>query len=142
LIVETAALSVRVLRFARPDLRTYLYDDTDIAQSPLFREILYSALSDLARGWALVVNLRMVEPFPAALYRCLLLIRQTVLARQSHLVLCGLSSEHEEIFQLFQAHRLFTILRTEAEAVREAQTGRRTPERLQARPHVRVGYDQ
>jgi anti-anti-sigma regulatory factor len=139
LIVETAALGVRVMRFARPDLRKYLYDDADSAESPLFREVRHSALSDLVKGWALVVNLRLVEPSSAALYRCLLLIRQSVLARQSRLVLCGLSPEHEEILQLFQAYRLFTIVRTEAEAVREAQACLETSQRPQARPHVQIG---
>jgi anti-anti-sigma regulatory factor len=135
LIIETAALGIRVVRFARPDLRKYLYDDADIGKCPLFREVRHSALSDLARGWALLVNLRLVEPFTAALYRCLLLIRQEVLARQSHLVLCGLSPEHEEIFQLFQAHRLFTIVRTEAEAIREAQAYPRALRTPKERPH-------
>jgi anti-anti-sigma regulatory factor len=128
LIVETAALGVRVMRFVRPDLRKHLYEDGDIAQSPLFREVQHAVLSDLSRGCVLVVNLRVVELFPAALYRCLLLIRQSVLARQGRLVLCGLNPEREEIFSLFQASRLFTFVRTEADAVRTAKACRTAPE--------------
>jgi anti-anti-sigma regulatory factor len=115
---------VRVLRFARPDLRKHLYDDADIAQCPLFREVRDAALADLHRGWTLVANLSLIEIFPTALYRCLLSIRQCVLARQCRLLLCGVNPEHEEIFNLFQASRLFSFVRTEAGALHKARACR------------------
>jgi hypothetical protein len=121
LVVEAAARGVRVARFARPDLRPHLYDNADPARCPLFREVRDAALTDLAAGATLVLNLGLVGPFPAALYSCLLLVRRCLQARSARLMLCGLSEEHEELFRLLQGHRVFTVARTEAEAVRAAE---------------------
>jgi len=118
LIVETAALGVRVMRFARPDVRQYLDDDGEAATSPLFREIQGAVLSDLGEGWTLVVNMGLIDPINAAFYRCLLGIREHVRARGGRLVLCGLSAQHQEIFDLFRGPWVFTIVSTEAEACR------------------------
>ena len=57
LIVETVILGVRVMRFVRPDLRKYLDDDADAPTSALFREIQDTALSNLADGSVLIVNM-------------------------------------------------------------------------------------
>jgi anti-anti-sigma regulatory factor len=120
LMVETVAPGVRVMRFEHPDVRDGLYEEVGSAESPLFREIKDLALTDLPRGWSLVLNLRRIKLIGAAFYRCLLLTRQVVRARQARLLLCGLSPEHQEVFELFQAFRLFTIVRTESDAVRAA----------------------
>jgi anti-anti-sigma regulatory factor len=120
LIVETLAPGVRVLRFERPDVREYLDDDADIADTPLFREVEDLALADLPAGWTLVLNLNLLRPINTALYRCLLQVRRSVQARQARLVVCGLTREHREVFELFQAFRLFTVVRTEVEALRAA----------------------
>src|SRR5271166_6041915 len=109
LIVETVILGVRVVRFARPDLRTSLWDDADAQTSPLFREIQKTALSNLPDGSALIVNLGLIEPITAAFYRCLLGIRERVHSSHGLLVLCGLSPQHEEIFELFRGPQLFTV---------------------------------
>jgi anti-anti-sigma regulatory factor len=125
LIIETVARGVRVLRFARPDLRASLDEEADIGHSPLSREFQDTVLPLLAEGHMLVVNLSLAERFPTALYRWLLFVRQAVLAHRGRLVLCRVNPEHQEIFQLFQAHRVFTILPTEAEAVRAGEARRR-----------------
>jgi anti-anti-sigma regulatory factor len=133
LIVETAARGVRVMRFARPDMRQYLDDAGDAATSPLFQEIQGAVLSDLPAGWTLVVNLGLIDPINAAFYRCLLAIRERVRARRGRLVLCGLSPRHQEIFDLFRGPRVFTIVSTEAEACRESpQVAGRPGERPKA----------
>src|SRR5215813_10888190 len=116
LMVETLAPGVRVLRFERPDVRKYLDDEADIADTPLFREIEDVALTDLPKGWTLVLNLSHVKPLNTAFYRCLLRVREFVRSRNGRLLLCGLNREHREILELFQAHRLFTVVRTEADA--------------------------
>jgi anti-anti-sigma regulatory factor len=121
-MVETVAPGVRVVRFERPDVRAYLDDDADIAESPLCHEIQDIALADLPGGWTLILNLQLVKTINAAFYRCLLQIRHLVQGRQAHLVLCGLSRDHREVFELFQAFRLFTITATETEGVRAATT--------------------
>ncbi len=122
LIVEIAMRGVRVMRFARPDLRQYLDDAADSATSPLFREIQDAVLSDLPKGWTLVVNLGLLDPINAAFYRCLLHIRKCVQARHGRLVLCGLTPWHQEVFELFRGPALFTNVGTEAEACRAVCT--------------------
>jgi len=123
LFVETVTLGVRVMRFARPDLRRSLDDIADSATSLLFREIQGAVLSDLPKGWTLVVNLGLVDAISAAFYRCLLYIRKCVQARQGRLVLCGLTPLHQEIFDLFRGPEVFTIVGTEAEARRVVREG-------------------
>src|SRR5262245_14117363 len=120
LVVERAGYGVRVLRFTRPDLRKFLYEEAQIEDSPLFRELCEMAIDDLPKGWTLVINLGLVEWFPAALYRCLLQCRQLLLARSAQLVLCGLNDEHLELFRILQGHRIFAIAGTEAESLRTA----------------------
>jgi hypothetical protein len=131
LIVETAMLGVRVMRFARPDVRQYLYDDGEAATSPLFQEIENAVLSDLPEGWTLVVNMGLIDPINAAFYRCLLGIREQVHARHGRLVICGLNAQHQEIFDLFRGPWVFTIVGTEAEACRfRPRLARRVAPRL------------
>jgi anti-anti-sigma regulatory factor len=127
LIVETAIRGVRVMRFARPDLRAYLNDAGDAATSPLFQEIQNAVLSDLPKGWTLVVNLGLIDTISAAFYRCLLDMRKCVQARHGRLVLCGLTPWHQEIFELFRGPELFTIVCTEAEARRAVRRGAERP---------------
>jgi dienelactone hydrolase len=130
LIAETVTVGVRVMRFARPDLRQYLDDDADSATSPLFREVHDTVLSRLPNGWTLIVNLGLIESINAAFYRCLLHIRKCVQARRGRLVLCGLTTWHNEVFDLFRGPDLFTIVSTEAEARRDVARVPNDPEPL------------
>jgi anti-anti-sigma regulatory factor len=130
LIVETAKRGVRVMRFARPDLRQYLDDAADSATSPLFQEIQDAVLADLPKGWTLVVNLALIDPINAAFYRCLLYMRKCVQARHGRLLLCGLTPWHQEIFELFRGPELFTIVGSEAEARRIVRGERNDRESL------------
>ncbi len=119
-IVETVDTAVRVMRFERADVSPYLYDDAEIAFSPLYREIWGVALRDLPKEATLIVNLKRLKPFGAAFYRCLLQIRRFLRGRRSRLVLCCLSAEHHELFELFAAYRIFTVVDTELDAMRHA----------------------
>jgi len=119
-VQEPVARGIRVARFLRPDLREQLDNDGD--GCPLLRE-LHGVVDLLKEGETLVVNLGLVEPFPTDFYSCLLRVRQAVLARQARLVLCRLSPEHLEIFELFNARRLFPLMSTESQAIREARAG-------------------
>jgi anti-anti-sigma regulatory factor len=67
-----------------------------------------------------VLNLGLIEPFPTVFYLLLLKVREEVRARQARLVLCRLSPEHQEIFEILQGSRLFTIAATERQAFLEA----------------------
>jgi anti-anti-sigma regulatory factor len=118
LIRSSVVRGIRVVRFTRPDLREHLEGDVD--DCTLFRELHDRALAGLAKGQTLVLNFGLIEPFSTAFYSCLLKVREVVLARKARLFLCRLSSEHLEIFELFRAARLFDIVNTEAQALRNA----------------------
>jgi anti-anti-sigma regulatory factor len=119
-LVERARESVWVVRFVRADLRDQLYDDADADACPLFQELFERALAHLQEGQTVILNLGLVEQFPAAFYRCLLKVREVVAARHARLRLCRLSPEHEEIFRLFKGFDLFRVITTEGRALHEA----------------------
>jgi anti-anti-sigma regulatory factor len=121
LVVENPIPGVRVLRFARADLRQYLDDAADAPTSPLFREILSTALSNPAEGSVLIINIGLIDPINAAFYRCLLCIRERVQASHSQMVMCGLSPRHQEVFDLLRGPQVFTIARNETNALRLAR---------------------
>jgi anti-anti-sigma regulatory factor len=117
LVLSVPDQTVRVVRFAAPDLREQLDDNTVKDGCALLQDLKESVLDAMAPGHTLVLNLGLIERFPTALYRCLLGVREAVLARNARLLLCRVSPEHREIFQLFKGDRLFTIMPTEAQAV-------------------------
>jgi hypothetical protein len=117
LMVETLGQGIRVMRFERPDLRDQLYDDAQTVDSPLYCEILDVVLSDLPACWTLIVNLNQITPINTAFYRCLLQIRRFLYDQGSRLILCNLSRQHLEVFELFQAFRIFTVVRNETDAL-------------------------
>jgi anti-anti-sigma regulatory factor len=108
------------VRFARPDLRDQLDEDEAIDDIALFQELQQSVLTRLAAGDILVLNLGLVEPLGSTFYRYLLKVREATRERGAQLVLCRLSPEHIEIFELFSGFRIFQVASTEAQAVREA----------------------
>jgi anti-anti-sigma regulatory factor len=116
LIHFSVTKGVRIVRFIRPDLREHL--DEDVPTSLLYRQ-LHEVVTGLAEGQTLVINLAVIERFTTTFYRCLLKIREDVLARAAKLILCRVSPEHQEIFTLFRAERLFRIVATEEQALRQ-----------------------
>jgi anti-anti-sigma regulatory factor len=119
---------IRVVRFLQPDVRAEL--DGDLHHCTLLRELQLRVLDGLEEGQSLVLNLGLIDMFPTALYSCLLKLREAVLARKARLVLCRLSPEHREIFELFRAERLFQIVHTEALALRQAGTRCWAPDKM------------
>lgn len=130
LVVENIKHGVRVMRFARPDLRTSIDDQGDAITSPLFEEILESAIAGLEEGWTLVANLSLVEPLNTAFYRTLLAVRECMAAHHCQFVVCGLTARQLELFELFQASRVFAIAMTESDACRKAREFRGTANEL------------
>jgi anti-anti-sigma regulatory factor len=120
LAAERAGNGVQVVRFTRPDLWKVIYEDADVEVMPLFNEIREAALHDLPNGGTLVINMGLVECFPAALYRCLLECRQILLAKRAKLVLCGLNDRNTELFRLLRGDRVFAVANSESEAIRAA----------------------
>jgi anti-anti-sigma regulatory factor len=117
LVVDVPVDKVYVVRFTRPDLREQLCDDGDIAGCELFRQLARHVLAGLAPCETVVLNLGLVEPFPTAFFRYLLKVREVVNERKARLVLCRLSVEHQEVFELFQGFRLFQVTSNEAQAL-------------------------
>ncbi len=113
---SAVAQGVRIVRFSRPDLREHL--DEDVPNCTLYRH-LHDVVAGLAEGQTLVLNFAVLERFSTTFYRCLLKIREDVRARAARLILCRISPEHREIFTLFGADRLFRIVATEEQALRE-----------------------
>ncbi len=118
LFLLTRIRGIKVVRFAHIDLCRQL--DGDIDDCALFRELRDRILAGLEAGETVVLNFGLLERFSAAFYSCLLKVRAAVLAVKAHLVLCRLSPEHQELFELFQADRLFHIKDTEAQALHDA----------------------
>jgi anti-anti-sigma regulatory factor len=115
LLHEILGQGVHVVRFVRPDLRAQLEEDGD--GCPLGRE-LQAVVDTLDAGETLVLNLALIEPFPTDFYSCLLRARKAVRDREVRLILCRLSPELLELFKLFNAHKLFHVTVTEAQALR------------------------
>jgi anti-anti-sigma regulatory factor len=126
LVVENVKHGVRVMRFVRPDLRRFIDDQGDAVTSPLFQEMLETAIVGLEPGWTLVAQLGLVEPLNTAFYRSMLAVRDCLIAQQCQLVVCGLTPRHQELFDLFQASRVFAIAMTESDACRKAREFRGT----------------
>jgi anti-anti-sigma regulatory factor len=116
-VCDTPSPGVRVVRFARPDLRPQLYDQEAIADCSLYRELDAAALANLAAGEAAVINFGLIDWFPTAFYRLLLKVREAVQARNAQLLLCCFTPNVRECFDLMGGGKLFEIRATEANAV-------------------------
>jgi len=121
LVVEKVSRDVFVARFVTPDLREFL--DCQGGSCELFREIRTAVLDALEKGQTLVLNLGLIEPFPSAFYSWLLKVREAVLARDARLLLCRLGPSIQEAIDLFKGERLFHVVRTEGQALRESAGG-------------------
>jgi anti-anti-sigma regulatory factor len=120
IVIERPRDGVWVVRFARPDLFDQLYADADADVSPLYQELWRRVLARVQEGESVVLNFGLVEPFSTAFYRCLLKVREVLASRGARLVLCQLSAEHEEVFQLFKGFGIFRVVPTESRAVHES----------------------
>ena len=123
LIVEkrpTDGQAVWIIRFARADLSSQLYDDAAIELCDLYKDLHEAALANLSDNEALVFNFGLVEVFTSAFYRFLLKARESVLAQNGRVALCHATSPVvHEVLELFEAGKLFEITTTEQEAVRK-----------------------
>jgi anti-anti-sigma regulatory factor len=119
LICETPNPGVRVVRFVRPDLRPQLYDQEAITDCSLYRELHASTLSNVAAGELVLINFGLIDWFPTAFYRLLLAVREAVQSQKARLLLCCLTPNVRECFDLMGGGKLFEIRATEAKAVSE-----------------------
>jgi anti-anti-sigma regulatory factor len=117
LVCDTPRPGIRVVRFVRPDLRPQLCDQEAIADCSLFRELDAAALADLTVGKTVILNFGLVDWFPTAFYRLLLKAREVVQAHNARLLLCCLTPNVRECFDLMGGGKLFEIRATDASAV-------------------------
>ena len=75
IVCESPHPGVRVVRFLRPDLRPQLDEPDPITSWQLYRELDAAALANLAAGETLVMNFGLINWFPSAFYRLLLVVR-------------------------------------------------------------------
>ena len=121
LLVENRGPGIRVVRFIHPDIRDQIYDVGKMEDCRLYSDLKASALSYIAEGETLVVNLALLEHFGTELYSILLKVREVLMARNGCVILCGANAETRELLGLFKADRLFGMARTEAEALELAR---------------------
>jgi anti-anti-sigma regulatory factor len=86
----------------------------------LYRELDAAALTNLAVGETVIINVGLIDRFPTAFYRLLLKVRETVQARNARLLLCCFTPNVRECFDLMGGGKLFEIRATEANAVSAA----------------------
>src|SRR5262249_5694189 len=122
MVAERTHDGVWVVRFARPELSDQLYEDADAEVSPLYQELWCRVLFQIREDQCVILNLGLVEHFSSAFYRCLLKVREVLASRGARLILCRLSPEHEEVFELFKGFDLFRVAPTELRAIHESGT--------------------
>jgi anti-anti-sigma regulatory factor len=120
-VAEAPRPGIRVARFLCPDLRPQLDDAEPITDCTLYQELHAAALADLAAGETVVLNFGLIDPFPSAFYRLLLAVREAVQARNARLVLCCLTPNVQESFELMGGSKTFEVQASEARAVAKAK---------------------
>jgi anti-anti-sigma regulatory factor len=123
LICEAPSAAVRVARFARPDVRAALYDREPMGETGLYRELRAGAVAGLPAGGAVVLNFGLVDWFPSQFYRFLLHTRDEVRAAGGRLLVCGMTANVREGFELMGGGKQFEAFETEARALAEAAKG-------------------
>jgi len=109
---------VRVVRIARPDPRSAIYD-AEPSQCELVRDIRAAAIADLGPGDGVVLNCGLLEWFPSVLFQVFIDVRSETLAKGGKLVLCRVPADIREAFDLMGGSRLFEVRATETRAVAE-----------------------
>lgn len=114
---ETADENIRVARFIRPDVRPALYDQAAAGDTALFKELRTAAIDPLPDGGALVLNFGLIDWFPTMFYSLLLKTQEAVRAKNGRLVLCCLTANPKEGFDLMGGGKTFEVHATEARAL-------------------------
>jgi anti-anti-sigma factor len=121
IICEVPTEKIRVVRFLRPDLRPVLYDREPIEETALYRELRDAAITPLPDHSTLILNLGLVDWFPTTFYQLLIKVLEDVRRKSGEVVLCCLTANVKEAFDLLGGGRLFETHSTEARAIAEAR---------------------
>lgn len=109
---------VRVVRLARPDPRSAIYDG-EPSQCELARDIRAAVFADLGPGDGVVLNCGLLEWFPSVLFQVFLDLRTEAQSKGGKFILCRLPVDVREAFDVMGGGRLFEVRATEARAVAE-----------------------
>ena len=105
----------------RPDVRPALYDNEAIAETTLYKELHDGALVDFPKGGTLILNFGLIDWFPTAFYSFLLQALQDTRAKGGRVVVCCLTPNVKEGFELMGGPKLLEAYSTEARAISQAK---------------------
>ena len=117
ILCEAPTDTLRVVRFLRPDLRNVLYDHEAITETTLYKELSEEVFAGLQPGGTVILNFGLIDWFPTAFYRILLQAYQDVRALGGRVVVCCLTENVKEGFEIMGGSKLFDVHSTEAKAI-------------------------
>lgn len=123
IVCDRISPEIRVARFLRPDVRDALYDQESIADCSLFLELHEATLANSSPGDAVIVNCGLIDFFPTAFYRLLLRLKDEVAVRNGRLMLCCLTPNIKEGFELMGGATTFRgqVFESESRAIYTAK---------------------
>jgi anti-anti-sigma factor len=117
ILCEAPTDTIRVARFLRPDVRDALYDREAIAETSLYKELHAGAIAEIPHGGTVILNFGLIDWFPTAFYRVLIQAFQDVRTRGGRIVLCCLTENVKEGFEMMGGPKLCSVYTTEARAI-------------------------
>lgn len=117
IIFESPSELIRIARFLRPDLRDALYDQEAVTDTALYKELFNGAINGLPSGGTIVLNFGLIDWFPTAFYRLMIRANQDVRALGGRIVVCCLTDNVKEGFEMIGGRKLFEVHTTEARAL-------------------------
>ena len=117
ILFETPAESIRVARFLRPDVRDALYDHEAITETSLYKELRAGGIDGLPKGSTLIMNFGLIDWFPTAFYRLLIQAFQDARKLDGRILLCCLTENVKEGFEMMGGPKLLDVYSTEARAI-------------------------
>ncbi|HEV3385295.1 MAG TPA: STAS domain-containing protein [Gemmata sp.] len=121
IIFESATETIRVARFLRPDVREALYDHEAIPETSLYKELHSGAIAGLPKSGTVILNFGLIDWFPTAFYRVLIQALQDARSLGGRVVLCCLTENVKEGFEIMGGRKLFEVHSTEARALAACQ---------------------
>lgn len=117
ILCEVIADNISVARFLRPDVREALYDHEAIAETSLYKELHEGVIRGLPKGGTVILNFGLIDWFPTAFYRLLIQAFQDTRALGGRIVVCCLTQNVKEGFDIMGGGKLVEAHSTEAKAI-------------------------
>ena len=116
--IEVLGPGARAVRVLKPDFARGISLCEPLTDSGAYQDFQESLLAGLPPGETVVLDFQRLKPgMSSAFYRFLLCLRHAVLQHQGRLILCHLHPSTAEVLNIVQAHRIFTIVGTERDAL-------------------------